>query len=54
MSMYSALYDPAQPPSTEPLTKTAYMNTASPTINHFYDKLLKLSVFNETNDGCYV
>lgn len=44
------LYDPAIPPEKN-LDKNAYKNSASPTINHFYDKLLRLKEMMYTDTG---
>jgi len=44
------LYDPAIQP-VEILTKEAYVKNDVPTINHFYDKLLKLKDLMKTQKG---
>lgn len=44
------LYDPAIPPQQH-LSKQAYRNSQSPTINHFYEKLLLLSQRMHTATG---
>ena len=47
----SAIYDPSHPPLTD-MTQTAYMNNKnSPSINHFYEKLLKLKTMMKTKSG---
>lgn len=44
------LYDPAVPP-VEHMSKEAYKNTTAPTINHFYEKLLRLKDLMRTAQG---
>jgi uncharacterized protein len=44
------LYDPGIPPN-QVLTKEAYKNSVSPTINHFYEKLLLLKDLMNTPTG---
>lgn len=44
------LYDPGIPPN-QALTKEAYKNSVSPTINHFYEKLLLLKNLMNTATG---
>lgn len=44
------LYDPAIQPEKE-LTKESYKNSTAPTINHFYEKLLKLKDLMQTQSG---
>jgi uncharacterized protein len=44
------LYDPGIPPD-KALTKEAYKNSVSPTINHFYEKLLLLKDLMNTPTG---
>lgn len=43
----SGLYDPDIPPMAQ-LTKSAYKKSKAPTINHFYEKLLKLKQMMHT------
>mmetsp|Transcript_13143 Transcript_13143/g.34379 ORF Transcript_13143/g.34379 Transcript_13143/m.34379 type:complete len:219 (-) Transcript_13143:1650-2306(-) len=43
-------YDPANPPEKD-LTKEKYMNSNGATINHFYEKLLKLKDMMKTKSG---
>ncbi|EDM37497.1 metal-dependent phosphohydrolase [Pedobacter sp. BAL39] len=45
-----ALYDPAIPPNLQ-MSKDEYKNTTAPTINHFYEKLLKLKDLMNTGKG---
>ena len=46
-----ALYDPEHPPERD-LTKEKYMQSkGGPTINHFYEKLLKLKDMMKTKSG---
>jgi len=45
-----AIYDPATPPDPA-ITKESYMKSATPTVNHFYDKLLKLKDLMKTETG---
>lgn len=47
---HRALYDPEIEPETN-LSKEAYKNSKSPTINHFYEKLLKLKDQMNTATG---
>ncbi|WP_316742610.1 HD domain-containing protein [Pedobacter antarcticus] len=44
------LYDPAIPPEQD-LNKETYKNSAAPTINHFYEKLLRLKDLMHTDTG---
>lgn len=44
------LYDPGIPPN-QALTKEEYINSVSPTINHFYEKLLLLKDLMNTQTG---
>ena len=44
------LFDPNFPPE-ENLTKEQYKNSKAPTINHFYEKLLKLKNLMNTSSG---
>ena len=44
------LFDPNFPPE-ENLTKEQYKNSKAPTINHFYEKLLKLKDLMNTSSG---
>lgn len=44
------LYDPAIPPNLQ-MTKEEYKNSAAPTINHFYEKLLLLKDKMNTQTG---
>lgn len=44
------LYDPNIPPLQQ-MTKAEYKNSSSPTINHFYEKLLKLKYGMHTKTG---
>ena len=44
------LFDPATPPVNY-ATKEAYKSSAAPTINHFYEKLLKLKDLMHTDTG---
>jgi uncharacterized protein len=45
-----ALYDLSVPPMTE-FTQQAYQNSKGPTINHFYEKLLRLKEKMNTSTG---
>ncbi len=45
-----ALYDPEIPPNLQ-MTKEEYKNSTSPTINHFYEKLLILKDHMKTKTG---
>lgn len=45
-----ALYDPAHPCVSD-VSADQYRHTASPSINHFYEKLLKLKDIMKTNSG---
>tara|TARA_R110002074_G_scaffold118504_3_gene251155 strand:+ start:12094 stop:12750 length:657 start_codon:yes stop_codon:yes gene_type:complete len=45
-----ALYDPEIPPNLQ-MTKEEYKNSTSPTINHFYEKLLILKDHMNTKTG---
>ena len=45
-----SMYDPNIPPVKD-LTKEAYKNSTSPTINHFYEKLLRLKDMMQTETG---
>ncbi|MCK9207645.1 MAG: HD domain-containing protein [Salinivirgaceae bacterium] len=44
------MYNPSIPPDLN-LTKEAYKNSKAPTINHFYEKLLKLKDLMNTQEG---
>lgn len=44
------LYDPAIPPEHD-LDKETYKNSVAPTINHFYEKLLRLKNLMQTDTG---
>jgi len=44
------LYDPATPPDLN-MDKEAYKNSSAPTINHFYEKLLRLKDLMKTTSG---
>ncbi|WP_442589839.1 HD domain-containing protein [Pedobacter sp. AW31-3R] len=44
------MYDPAIPPDPD-LSKEAYKNSTAPTINHFYEKLLRLKDLMRTATG---
>ena len=48
------LYDPERHPHrslTTPVSKREYMNESSPSLNHFYDKLLRLKDGMKTGIG---
>ena len=45
-----ALYDPSIPPQVG-MSKEAYKNSTSPTINHFHEKLLLLKDLMHTDAG---
>jgi len=45
-----ALYDPNIPPNLQ-MTKEEYKNSNAPTINHFYEKLLRLKGLMNTESG---
>lgn len=44
------LYDPAVPPDLN-MDKESYKNSTAPTINHFYEKLLRLKELMKTTSG---
>ena len=44
------MYNPSIPPDLN-LTREAYKNSKAPTINHFYEKLLKLKDLMNTQEG---
>lgn len=48
--IYSALYDPEDPPIKD-ITKEQYKKSNAPTINHFYEKLLRLKGLMKTEAG---
>jgi len=45
-----ALYDPSIPPQLN-MTKEEYKKSTAPTINHFYEKLLRLKGLMKTDTG---
>ena len=44
------MYNPSIPPDLN-LTREAYKNSKAPTIDHFYEKLLKLKDLMNTQEG---
>jgi uncharacterized protein len=49
--VFSPLYDPLVPPTLNHTSETYKSATSTPSINHFYEKLLTLKSLMKTNSG---